>query len=478
MPEAVYRMLTLLCALVRALPIGTNLGLLHLLWMLVSGQLLAARGAVLPGLSACGLSDRAIRRAWAALGQGNWTSRQLLARWAATVVGEGHWQPHAHGGYHPVGVDVTGFWRPRLRTCPTTHYHGEAGKALPAIPVGLIVRRRGCGGHAGGVARGDGDPSPRPRAAAGGRGGAAVRGRRRAGAGCRSAWRPQTSGASRTRGGRSTSGGHCPIRGGRGRPPRLPATPSPPRRRTAARPGRKAAPCCARKSGRTWSCPRPRRTPRPSRWSPETRSPRALLLASPLPVTPPELRARYRDRWPVEQLPLAAKQMVGPLASSSMRPRPASACPSWPCWPGAFPAAAATARQSHRRDAATRPRAPEPRGHPRDPPARTAQKRPHRPPPTGGATPPRAPRTHRRPTPKPPELAKTRVLTDPKYHWDYSLLPLEVGQPARRAASYAESLQHQATRCPAPGSAYFPSASGYAGVARATVDTVPGASLE
>ncbi len=31
MPEAVYRMLTLLCALVEPVPVGTNLGLLHLL---------------------------------------------------------------------------------------------------------------------------------------------------------------------------------------------------------------------------------------------------------------------------------------------------------------------------------------------------------------------------------------------------------------------------------------------------------------
>ena len=44
MPEAVYRMMTLLCALVGTLPIGTNLGLLHLLWMLTSGRLLASRG--------------------------------------------------------------------------------------------------------------------------------------------------------------------------------------------------------------------------------------------------------------------------------------------------------------------------------------------------------------------------------------------------------------------------------------------------
>ena len=36
-----------------------------------------------------------------------------------------------------------------------------------------------------------------------------------------------------------------------------------------------------------------------------------LVLASPLPVPPRALRDLYRDRWPVEQLPLAAKQMLG-----------------------------------------------------------------------------------------------------------------------------------------------------------------------
>jgi len=140
MPSAVYRMLTLLCSLVVTLPVGTNLGLLHLLWMLVSGQLLGARGAIIPGLSACGLSDRAVRRAWAALGQGDWTSEGLLTRWGALVSAEGRWQPQVHGGYRPVAVDVTAFWRPRLQGCPTSHYHAEAGRALPAIPLGLIAR--------------------------------------------------------------------------------------------------------------------------------------------------------------------------------------------------------------------------------------------------------------------------------------------------------------------------------------------------
>ncbi len=91
MPEAVYRMLTLLWTLVTPLPIGTNLGLLHLLWMLVSGRLLETRGAVIPGLRACGLPERAVRRAWAALGQGDWTSEDLLARWRTLVKAEGRW---------------------------------------------------------------------------------------------------------------------------------------------------------------------------------------------------------------------------------------------------------------------------------------------------------------------------------------------------------------------------------------------------
>ncbi len=46
MPTVVYRMLTLLCAVVMVVPIGTNLALLHLLWMLVSQGLLPSRGAL------------------------------------------------------------------------------------------------------------------------------------------------------------------------------------------------------------------------------------------------------------------------------------------------------------------------------------------------------------------------------------------------------------------------------------------------
>ena len=43
-------------------------------------------------------------------------------------------------GYRPVACDLVGFFRPRLRDCPTKHYASAAGKALPAIPLGMAAR--------------------------------------------------------------------------------------------------------------------------------------------------------------------------------------------------------------------------------------------------------------------------------------------------------------------------------------------------
>jgi hypothetical protein len=139
-PQPVSEMMSLLCAVVRTLPVGTNLALLHLLWMMVSGQLLLSRGAIFPGLTQSGLSKRATQRAWQALRQGGWCIGEMLVNFDATVWQAGRWQPRYHGGYCAVPIDITGFWRPRLRNCPTTHYDHRAGKALPAIVLGIIGR--------------------------------------------------------------------------------------------------------------------------------------------------------------------------------------------------------------------------------------------------------------------------------------------------------------------------------------------------
>jgi len=355
MPEVVYRMMTLLCALVAPLPVGTNLGLLHLLWMLVSGQLLGARGAVIPGLSACGLSERAVRRAWAALGQGTWACDHLLARWRALVVAEGRWQPRIHGGYHPVAVDVTAFWRPRLQDCPTVHYHAEAGRALPAIPLGLIARVGSVGDQRLALplafVRADGaDPRPGTqerllvRAAVAqcaadealvcdaGFGLALLQeeGATRYVVRCakNNVFRRASPKPYGGRGRRATRGEIVrPLpRTYKGRA--IPAT-APDRTATWEEDGVTLRAevwtdlvlptSTAKAKAKTEAKAKAETETETETDSPtvtvvavyDPRYHEPLLLASPLPVTARVLREIYHDRWPVEQLPLAAKQMIG-----------------------------------------------------------------------------------------------------------------------------------------------------------------------
>lgn len=140
MPEIVPYTMTVLCAITCDITLGTNLALLHFMWMLVSGALLPSRGAVFPALQAVGLAPAAVRRAWAALHSGDWRIADLLAAWNQYVLDNQQWQASRYAGYVPKAVDTTAFWRPALQHCATKHYHPQADKALPAIVVGLIGR--------------------------------------------------------------------------------------------------------------------------------------------------------------------------------------------------------------------------------------------------------------------------------------------------------------------------------------------------
>ncbi len=323
MPDAAYQVLTMLCRLVAPLPVGANLGRLPLLWMLVRGRLLGSRGARFAGLADCGLPDRAVRRAWAALGQGGWTSGALLARWADAVQAAGRWAPCRHGGYRPVAADLTGFWRPRLRGCPTAHYHGPAGTALPAIPLGLIAGVGRVAAQRLAVPRAfvRADPAdPRPGAHArllvreavrrcaadevlvldGGFGVARLQEEGAA----RYVVRAARNAAVR----RATRGAVVrPLpRAYQGRP--LPATP--PDRTTTWHEGDRLLRAevwdeLVRADGEAGGAT----CTAIAIHDPRHRAP--LRLVPPLALTPRQARDGYRDRWPVEQLPLAAKQMLG-----------------------------------------------------------------------------------------------------------------------------------------------------------------------
>lgn len=335
MPEAVYRVVLLLCAIVKTVPIGTNLGLVEVLWMLVSGRLLATRGALIPGLAETGLCDAAVRRAWAAVGHGAWTSERLLRSWAAQVAQEQRWQPSCYEGYRPVAVDVTAFWRPRLHDCPTSHYSAEAGKALPAIPMGIIARIGRVGSQRLGVlvrlVRADQEErSPGTHRQALLREAAAQRAPQEAIIGDREFGVADMQAADipafvvRLRKNCTAQRATPPPYRGRGRPPIHGALVRP----LARRRGVREFPATPADRTSTWE--EGGVTLRAEQWDdlvlpdaptnapsfsviavfdPRYHDP--LLLATPLALTPQATRDLYRDRWPVEQLPLAAKQMLG-----------------------------------------------------------------------------------------------------------------------------------------------------------------------
>ncbi len=125
-------------AVVEKLPIGTNLALYQFLWMLISGALHDSRGAMFPALKSIGLKDEEVRRAWAAMRYGAWQTETLLETWRAYVTSQCEWQAAFYAGYHTKAVDITAYWRPMLKGLKSKHYHTEAGKALPAVVFGMV----------------------------------------------------------------------------------------------------------------------------------------------------------------------------------------------------------------------------------------------------------------------------------------------------------------------------------------------------
>jgi len=117
------------------------------MWMLVSGGLLPQRGALFPALKGLDLSDEACRRAWAAFGKGVWQIRVLLRQWQSQIERLSGWQEHRHEGYRVIVADLTAFWRPTLKNCPSKHYQPQANRALPAVVMGIVGRVGDIGGQ-------------------------------------------------------------------------------------------------------------------------------------------------------------------------------------------------------------------------------------------------------------------------------------------------------------------------------------------
>jgi hypothetical protein len=139
MSTIVYRISVLLGTIVADVPVGTNLGLFWLLWALISGRFLLSRGAVFPALANGGLPAAAVRRSAAALAYGRWTIQPLVRTWYQLVERAGRWRAHRYEEFRPVACDLVGFFRPHLRGCVGKHYQSGADKALPAIVLAVVA---------------------------------------------------------------------------------------------------------------------------------------------------------------------------------------------------------------------------------------------------------------------------------------------------------------------------------------------------
>ncbi len=108
--------------------------------MLVRGALHSSRGAVFPALQSIGLEAAEARRAWAAFRYGAWTIKPMLQTWQKHIEKQEKWQAHQYAGYYVKAVDITAYWRPSVKGIKSKHYDAQADKALQAVVLGMVGR--------------------------------------------------------------------------------------------------------------------------------------------------------------------------------------------------------------------------------------------------------------------------------------------------------------------------------------------------
>src|SRR4051794_21686088 len=132
---------------VQTVPMGTDLGLIRILWVMVNGSFLRSRGAIFSALHMSGFDAQEVRRSWAALRYGEWEVNELLESWQVYVASQNQWRARRYEHYRVLSVDITGFWRPHLQGWLGKHYHHLAQKALPAVVFGVMIISGQVGSH-------------------------------------------------------------------------------------------------------------------------------------------------------------------------------------------------------------------------------------------------------------------------------------------------------------------------------------------
>lgn len=138
MSIAITQTIHVLQIIVQTVPIGTNLALLQLMWTILNGSFLQSRGAIFPALAANGFTPEERYRIWGAFRHGVWQSNELIKQWRSHVLAEGRWVSHTYEGYRPVAVDWTAIWRFKLQGWTGKMFNGLLERAVCGVGFGLV----------------------------------------------------------------------------------------------------------------------------------------------------------------------------------------------------------------------------------------------------------------------------------------------------------------------------------------------------
>jgi hypothetical protein len=282
------------------------------------------------------LSDEETRRSWAAFGSGVWSVYELCTEFGNYVRELPDWKERRYEGYRPVSVDITGYFRPTLQDCPGVHFDPTAQRALPAINIGLIGEVGELNGQRLALLRrierasGTGVSEPSlwkillPKVAEELKGdeiavidaGVKIRAVQEAEITCYVLKQAQNMTARRNFlpkhvRGRKPKYGKIVRPLGRTRKGKVLEASNPDEKSTLTKDGREIRVETWRDLVLTDQKPSPKNKTFDIYVFHDSKYKTPWVLATPIKLKPESVRQIYSDRWPVEQVPLSSKQMIG-----------------------------------------------------------------------------------------------------------------------------------------------------------------------
>jgi hypothetical protein len=147
MSIAITQTIHVLQIIVQTVPMGTNLALLQLMWTILNGSFLESRGAIFPALAANGFTAAESYRIWGAFRHGVWRINDCIEQWHRYVLAQGQWVSHSYEGYRPVAVDWTAVWRFKLNGWSGKMFNGLLERAVCGVGFGLVCQVGQVGGQ-------------------------------------------------------------------------------------------------------------------------------------------------------------------------------------------------------------------------------------------------------------------------------------------------------------------------------------------